>query len=454
MIISDKTILKDYLKFIYPLCLYAFLQQIFGIIDLVNGSFIGADEMAYIVYIDQVMLVLMALANSVAIGISVLVSKNLEKQRYRDSHRIIANSFLILSFVGVAFLILVIIDHQLFLKLILAPNSFYEIPNMYLVLRAINNLFLYINLLILALEKIKGNTNQVFIINVFGILIKVIVSIVIIPNTRVTLNLIGMITLLATFCVFLMSIRLYFKRNNTLRIHFSDLKLDSRIMYQIFRFSMPVFASLCLFNIGKAVVNIQALRYGTAAVGYLGISNRLVGLMVGFSNGIQDGIAILLARYRTISGYKTMYIIKASTILNILIAIVGVTIYIIFFKDIMFFFSKGNVAIANQISTIFILELIGGLFLPVTNMISGVLYGYEKTKYVLIISFFRIIVFRNVVLFIFSFLNIGIAALGLAMLISHLGTFIVSMFVVRFNFKNTFIKWKEENYEKTFISNV
>lgn len=435
--ISDDRKILDYIKFIYPLCLYSLAQQIYGIIDIVNGSFIGANEMSYIVYIDQVMLIILALANSIVVGVSVLISKRTEEKKDEEIKTIIGNAIVILVSIALTFILFICFFEDTFLKLILAPQEFYNFGKTYLLFRAFNLLFLFINLCLLAVEKARGNTKKVFNINISGIVLKVVLTFIAINTVEMNLFVLGILTILPSIFVFLLTILVYLKGTNPYRIGMKNLKLNISYIKELFEFSVPLFFSLCLFNVGKMLVNVQALHYGVEAVGYLGISNRLVGLMVSISNGVQEGVAILLARYRLQNHEKTRFVVKSSVILNIGISIVGLILYSLFFKDIILYFAEGNIEVARQIGMIFGLELIGGLFLPLANFMNGVLYGYEKTKVVFIISFFRIIVFRNLVLLILSFTTIGSAALGIAMLVSHVGTFIVSTLVVKkaFNYK-------------------
>lgn len=433
--ISDERKLIDYLKFIYPLCLYSLLQQIYGIIDIVNGSFIGSNEMSYIVYIDQSLLIILALGNSLAIGVSVLVSKRTNGEKKDEIKTLIANTFFLMLTISIGFILFIVFFHNIFLKLILAPTDFYGYDNTYLIIRAFNIMFLFLNLCLFSVEKAKGNTKKVFNINICGILIKVILSLIVIKFSQMTLVTIGIITIGPTIAIFLLNVREYLKTSNEYQISIRHLKLNSYYVKELLAFSLPLFFSLCIFNIGKMLVNVQALRYGVEAVGYLGISNRLVGLMVGLSTGVQEGVSILLAKYKEQDQRKVKFIINTSVLVNIGIALCGLLFYGIYFKEIVMYFAHQDVAVASQIGVIFALELTGAMLLPLTNFINGMLYGYEKTKTVFIISFFRIIIFRNFVLFVLSFTQMGTAALGVAMFISHVGTFIVSVIVTKIELK-------------------
>ncbi|WOO87093.1 MATE family efflux transporter [Mollicutes bacterium LVI A0039] len=433
--LNERHRLKEYIKFIYPLCLFSFLQQIYGIIDIANGSLLGANEMSYIVYIDQVMLIIMAFANSIAVALSILISKRVELDKNEEIKLIIGNTFIVLLVVSVTIASFITLFDQTFLTMIFAPAEFYDIDKTYLVIRSINNIFLFFNLSILAIEKAKGNTQKVFIVNIVGILVKVITSAIISNVFEMNLAFIGIITIIPTLFVFLISLRIFLASANPYTIGIADYRLNFKVLRELFDFSIPLFFSLVVFNVGKAVVNIQALKYGADAVGYLGTSNRIIGLTASLSNGLQEGVSILLARYRTTDWLMSRFIIKTTLLSNILITVLGACLYVVFFDNLTMYFAAGNVDVANKISMIFKLELIGFIFLPLTNFIVGILYGFEKTKLVFIISFFRIFIFRNLVLVALSFTSVGISALGIAMLTSHVGTFGLALYLVCREFK-------------------
>ncbi|MFV0556288.1 MAG: MATE family efflux transporter [Lactovum sp.] len=438
MISNDKKI-SDYLKFIFPLCLFSLFQHIYSLIDIVNGSLLGTDEMSYIVYIDQVMLIILAFANSSAIAISVLISKRIEQGKIKEIKSVIVNSFIILFIVALVILLFISFFDSLFLKLIFAPEKFYQMDKIYLQIRAVDNFFLFFNLAILAIEKAKGNTKKVFYINSLGIAIKIIASFLIQKLVTMSLMILAIVTITPSIFVFLCSLYLFFNSKNLYKIQVKDLKVKGEVIKEFSDFALPLFLSMCVFNIGKTFANFQALQYGVKAVGYLGISNRLIGLMTAVANGLQEAISILLARYREIDKKITKFVVKISFYSNLVVTSVGVFLYLLTFKELTLYFANQDPYIAKQITEILLLELIGAIFLPFTNFMIGVLYGFERTKTVFIISFMRIFIFRNLILFIFSFTNLDSIALGLAMLVSHLGTFIFTFFIVRKEFKNQVI---------------
>lgn len=440
--ISKANKFKDYMKFVYPLCLFNFIQQLTSMVDIINSSYLTSAQMSYVVYIDQVMLTILAFGTSVTVGLSILVSKRLESGLYTEVKDVIATVMSILVLVGILFILFVVFGTNLFLHTILAPEVFYTMDNTYLFLRTVNNLFLFLNLGLLAIEKAKGSSKRVFMYNIIGLASKVIISFVVLEWFHMSLTINGVITLIPTLIIFIICLHGYLTGDARFIFSLSNISIHIGYIKEVFKFAIPLFLSLSLFSIGKLLVNKQAIRYGVDCVGYLGISNRLTGLLVSASNGVQEGISIIIARYRSSDNSTIRSCIKYSIGLNILIPAIGVIIYVSNYNSIMMYFADGDTAVATMIGTIFAWELSGAVLNPTTNFMSGVLYGYERTKLVFVISFFRIIVFRNIILLLLGLTSIGYQALGIVMFISHVTTFIVSLIIMQILFGRNKLKSK------------
>ncbi len=156
-----------------------------------------------------------------------------------------------------------------------------------------------INSTFLALEKSKGNTFKLFILNIGVIIIKISLTTLFAfgPFENVTITWLAVATLIAQGFLFIFGIYFSFRKNNILRISFKSLNLNKKNTLSIIKLAFPVFIGRFLFSFGKVYVNAQALaQYGKKVVGALGISNTIAGLLSNMINSFEDASATIISQ--------------------------------------------------------------------------------------------------------------------------------------------------------------
>ena len=83
-------------------------------------------------------------------------------------------------------------------------------------------------------------------------------------------------------------------------------------------------------------------------------------------------------------------------------------------------FAKGDASFAAEIDAIYTYECWDSVLISINASVMGLLYGFGKTRVSMVLNLVRLFVYRIPPLFILlRFTNIGIPAVGIAMLVSN-----------------------------------
>ena len=160
---------------------------------------------------------------------------------------------------------------------------------------------------------------------------------------------------------------------------------------------------------------------GTTVVGALGVSNRLGGFSTNPPAGFQEAESSLISNNLGNKNVeRALGIFYRTLVINLIIAALFFTIMITFKNSIIFIFAKGDAAFAAEINAIYTYECWDSVLVSISASVMGLLYGFGKTRISTLLSIIRLFVYRIPPLFLLiRFTNIGIPAVGIAMLISN-----------------------------------
>ena len=160
---------------------------------------------------------------------------------------------------------------------------------------------------------------------------------------------------------------------------------------------------------------------GSTVDGALGVSNRLGGFSTNPPSGFQEAESSLISQNLGNQNIKrALGIFYRTLIINLGIAAFFFSLMLAFKDSIIMLFAKGDAAFAEQINAIYTYECWDSVLVSINASVMGLLYGFGKTRISMILNLIRLFVYRIPPLFILlNFTNIGIPAVGIAMLISN-----------------------------------
>ena len=411
-----------------PLVFYNSLHQVFQLIDTIIAANMSAGVVSTVSFIGQIETMLYAIGSGLSVGGSIIISRSYGAGDMQKVRSQISTLFFTCIVIGAVILSLAIPFAYPFLRLLRMPQNLIAQGTVYFMLAITGIIFQFINTIYLAIEKSRGNTKTIMWCNMLVMALKTVLNIVVITlmkhgltglNTAMLLLPVATITAQASLtAVALCNLT---SKKNPFRLSVRACTFKKTFLLPLTSLSVPVFLEKFIFAFGKVIVNSMCASMGSTVVGALGVSNRLGGFSTNPPAGFQEAESSLISQNLGNKNLnRALGIFYRTLIINLCIAAAFFTIMITFKRTIIMVFAKGDAAFAAEIDAIYTYECWDSVLVSINASVMGLLYGFGKTRISMILNVVRLFVYRISPLFLLMhFTNIGIPAVGIAMLISN-----------------------------------
>ena len=321
MILNDKMI-KTILLIALPIVFYNLCNYLYGIYDMMIVQVADIGDAADVVVLDQIKNMIQTLGGAIATGGGILIATRIGENNIEGAKKS-ANTVFTISLIIASLTLLFIPFAVPFLKLLKTDETTIDNALGYFNVQMLNLFVMTLNSAFIAIEKSKGNTFKIFILNIGVIIIKIGLTTLFAygPFDNVTITWLAVATLLAQSFMFIVMLIISLLPSNILRISIKSLNLNKENSKIIIKLSLPVFLGRFLFHFGKVYLNsIASAHYGKKVVGALGISNTMAGLPTNVINSFEDGGSTIVSQnYGNENGrrIKKFYLVNTILVLSI-----------------------------------------------------------------------------------------------------------------------------------------
>ena len=419
-----------------PLALYQAMQAIFKTIDALMAAHIGSQAVSSISSLSQITLMVSAVGSGLAVGGSIRVSESYGQGDFETVRKRCSTLYVSAIAVGVFIAVALIPFARPFLKLLATPAELIDEGVGYFRVEILILTLSFFNTVYIAIERSRGHSKKLMILNILVIAIKLSFSALFIYVLQSGVIMIAVATMLSQLVLFIVAVVSMIRDEGCFKfdIKYADFHRDT--LLPIFKLSYPVAAEKMLFAAGKVVVNSMSGMYGALTVGALGISNNIGGLTTNWHSGMHDGASALVSQNRGAGRYKrTVGVFVRLLIVDVIIGAIGFTIvsFTLPFLAKVFASSKDNFdpAFCDMIVGIHRYEMIGYMTLGAASACNAFLIGMGKAKTVMFLNIARVFIFRVPVLFVLQrFTSMGSEAVGVTMMVSNVSAGIISLITV------------------------
>ena len=420
-----------------PIFLYNLFNSFYAIIDAVVVSKINSTSVSAVSSLSQIQHLLSSLGSGLAAGGGILVARQFGAGDM-DKARFYSNQTVSLSNIIIAILLGVCIPWALpIMKISGVPDEFISIGTGYFIVQIITLAFMFYNSVFMAMQKAKGNTRIMFVLNIGAMIIKLSLSVLFIWGLEFkNIVWVAISTLIGQMMMFVVLLIMMLQKDNVFIIKVQEFKLSAVECRKILSMSLPIFLGKFIFSFGKVSINAMCKNYGPLVVGALGVSNNINGMVTTPINSFEEGTSTIISQ--NIGAKNTSRAIKTFKYSFLMATTLGIVGYIL----VRFICQDAIINLYNQNSqaedTALFLSLIKSihrydslsiLALAVNSAVLGVLYGFGQTKMTMVLNISRVFVFRIPVLWYLQNFHpeIGAEAAGISMGISNICIAIASL---------------------------
>ena len=421
--ILNGNIYKTILVIALPILFYNVCNYLYGIYDMMIVQVAHIGDAADVVVLDQIKNMIQTLGGAIATGGGILIAKKIGEKDI-DSAKKSANTLFTLALIISLITLLFIPLAVPFLTLLRTDKSTIDNALGYFDVQMVNLFIMTLNVAFIAIEKSKGNTFRIFILNLGVIALKIGLTTLFAfgPFEGVTITWLAVATMIAQSFMMIFMIILSILPSNILRITPKTLNLKKEYLLTIIKLSLPVFIGRFLFHFGKVYLNsIATVTYGKMVVGALGISNTMAGLPTNMINSFEDGGSTIVSQnYGNGNGKRIKHFYIVNMIIVASISLLSVIILFLLKGNVAGFFAGGDEEYRIIIVEIFKWEILDVFFTGIAGASNAIFYGFGKTRITSIMSMVNLFGFRLPTLMILMYgVGMNYEACGIAMFVSN-----------------------------------
>ena len=414
---------KVVLSIALPMVFYNLCNYFYGIYDMMLVQSAGIGDAADIVVLDQIKNMISTIGGALATGGGIMVARRYGAKQLEEARKCANTLFTMAMLVALVTLVFIPIGTP-FLTLFNTDQSIIDNSIGYYNVQILTLVITTMNSAMISMEKAKGNTKQLLMLNLGVIIIKVSLTTLFVygPFENVTNTWLAVSTLIAQLFLFSCGLFLCFRKSNILRIRFRDFNFRKQEVSSIVRLAIPVFIGNFLFSFGKVYVNAAATaKYGKMCVGALGISNTMAGLFTNITNTTADcGATIVSQNYGNKNGTRVRQFFRVNLFYVTLVSVIGTVIMFTMKEQVAAFFAPNNLLYQEMIVNIFAWECFDIAFLGFSHTANALFNGFGKTKATMVFSMVRLFALRvPVLLLLMHVVQMDYSACGVAMFASN-----------------------------------
>ena len=410
-----------------PLAVFALFNCLFSILDTMMASHLGTIDVSAVAYLNQLRMILNAIGSGLITGSMILINR---AYGAGDNAKvsILMNTLIRLLMALSALFILMIPFIPDILRAISTPEEFIKEGALYFRILLIASALNFINLVYINIEKTRGRTGVIMVINIASMIVKLGLSAFFIYALDKGITFIALATLITYALFAAYSLTHIFDKSSIFyvnpRLIFKGKKEYTKSLIGI---SYPVAIEDSTFSLGKVVVSSLAASYGAEMIGALGISNNMCGIASNFENGFSDASSAIVSQNYGAKKYdRAIKAYVANIVITFTVSLIALAFLFMLDEPLIRLFSTSrsglDASFHDTISRIFLFDAFSCLGIALNGAGMDFLLGLGRTKITLVLNFVKIFVLRIPVLFILQrFISDGATALGIMMLISNVG---------------------------------
>ncbi len=413
-----------------PIFLYNLFNSFYAIIDAVVVAKIDPTSVSAVASLSQIQHLLSSLGSGLAAGGGIIVARyfgagDMDRARFNSNQTIALSNIVIVLLLSTCVPLALPI-----MRFSGVPDELISIGTSYFIVQIITLAFVFYNSVFMAMQKAKGNTQIMFWLNIFVMVIKLSLSILFVWVMELRdIVWVAVATLIGQMIMFAILLSMMLKKDNVFIIKLEEFKLKKNESREILAMSLPIFLGKFVFSFGKVSINAMCKAYGPLVVGALGVSNNINGMVTTPINSFEEGTSTIISQNigaknikRAIKTFKYTFVLATS------LGIVGYILVRFVCQDAIIGLYNQNSSADNAemflalIKSIHRYDSLSILALAVNSAVLGVLYGFGQTKMTMILNISRVFVFRIPVLWYLQTFHkeIGAEAAGISMGISNI----------------------------------
>jgi putative efflux protein, MATE family len=401
--LTQGNIVKSIIWFSIPLLVGNLFQQLYNAVDsYVVGNYVGKAALAAVGASTPVINMLIGFFMGIATGAGVVIAQYYGANDTKRMRKSIHSSMALTLVMAMLLTIIGLVCTNPLLHAIGVPSDVFDQASQYLAIYFGGITFTLIYNMGAGILRAIGDSKRPLYFLVIASVINIILDFLFVKVFQWGVAGAGVATLIAQgiSAVMVVFILMYTKENYQLVI--KEISFDKEMLTRIIKIGLPTGIQQSIVSLSNVIVQSYVNVYGSSVIAGYSVTVKIDGFVNLPLQAFNMAVTTFVGQN---IGAKKYDRVKKGAYITYILATITIGIFVV----VMYFFGKDFIAIFNQEKEVIeagrLMQLIFlpfYLFLPINQIINGVLRGAGKSTIPMYIMVFSFVILRQIYLFIIT----------------------------------------------------
>ncbi len=402
-VLTQGNIVKSIIWFSIPLLVGNLFQQLYNAVDsYVVGNYVGKAALAAVGASTPVINMLIGFFMGIATGAGVVIAQYYGANDTKRMRKSIHSSMALTLVMAMLLTIIGLVCTNPLLHAIGVPSDVFDQASQYLAIYFGGITFTLIYNMGAGILRAIGDSKRPLYFLVIASVINIILDFLFVKVFQWGVAGAGVATLIAQgiSAVMVVFILMYTKENYQLVI--KEISFDKEMLTRIIKIGLPTGIQQSIVSLSNVIVQSYVNVYGSSVIAGYSVTVKIDGFVNLPLQAFNMAVTTFVGQN---IGAKKYDRVKKGAYITYILATITIGIFVV----VMYFFGKDFIAIFNQEKEVIeagrLMQLIFlpfYLFLPINQIINGVLRGAGKSTIPMYIMVFSFVILRQIYLFIIT----------------------------------------------------
>lgn len=413
--LTHGSIVKAIILFSIPLLIGNLFQQLYNAVDsYVVGNYVGTNALAAVGASTPVINMLIGFFMGISTGAGVVIAQYFGAEDIKKMRLAIHNSMALTVVLGIALTIIGLICTNPLLQAIGVPLEVFSQASLYLAIYFWGLIFVMIYNMGSGILRSVGDSKRPLYFLIFSSVVNIVLDFLFVKGFGWGVAGAGYATLIAQAISALMVMYVLMKTNENYQLVLSEIGFKKDILLKIIKIGLPTGFQQSIVSLSNVIVQSYINVYGSSVIAGYSVTIKIDGFVNLPLQAFNMAVTTFVGQN---IGAKQYDRVKKGAYMTTFLAMLTIGIFVI----LMYLFGRNFIALFNQEKAVIdagrLMQLVFlpfYIFLPINQVINGVLRGAGRSSVPMYIMVFSFVVLRQIYLFIVTRFtsNIGYVFFG------------------------------------------
>lgn len=413
--LTHGSIVKAIILFSIPLLIGNLFQQLYNAVDsYVVGNYVGTNALAAVGASTPVINMLIGFFMGISTGAGVVIAQYFGAEDIKKMRLAIHNSMALTVVLGIALTIIGLICTNPLLQAIGVPLEVFSQASLYLAIYFWGLIFVMIYNMGSGILRSVGDSKRPLYFLIFSSVVNIVLDFLFVKGFGWGVAGAGYATLIAQAISALMVMYVLMKTNENYQLVLSEIGFKKDILLKIIKIGLPTGFQQSIVSLSNVIVQSYINVYGSSVIAGYSVTIKIDGFVNLPLQAFNMAVTTFVGQN---IGAKQYERVKKGAYMTTFLAMLTIGIFVI----LMYLFGRHFIALFNQEKAVIdagrLMQLVFlpfYIFLPINQVINGVLRGAGRSSVPMYVMVFSFVVLRQIYLFIVTRFtsNIGYVFFG------------------------------------------